>query len=261
MGWGILGGCHGGGSWAGWVLQIVNQLDEFTSEYSPDSPTAIENDLLLHWYPKRVVKRFGHCESLLELGIGHGYTAAIFFAACDRHVIVEGSPVMMGRFRESHPDFGAELVAGWFESFETEEQFDVIIMGFILEHVDDPGLLLDRYRARLRPGGRLFIAVPNAKSLNRRLGLELGMIDDIYSLNENDVALGHQRQYCRDTLREEVEKHGWRVAYEEGIYLKPLPLSVLKTLPDFEENLQAMLRVGIEFPDLCVALLMEVTPA
>jgi len=50
---------------------------------------------------------------------------------------------------------------------------------------------------------------------------------------------------------------GYRITYEEGIYLKPLPLSVLKTLDDFDGNLQAMLKVGIDFPDLCVGLLME----
>jgi hypothetical protein len=50
------------------------------------------------------------------------------------------------------------------------------------------------------------------------------------------------------------------VVHEEGIYLKPLPIGVLKTLPDFRANLQAMLKVGIDFPDLCVGLLMEVTP-
>ena len=56
----------------------------------------------------------------------------------------------------------------------------------------------------------MFVTVPNAKSLNRRLGLELGIIDDIYSLNANDLALGHQRQYCRDTLRQTLRKTGYR---------------------------------------------------
>jgi len=31
----------------------------------------------------------------------------------------------------------------------------------------------------------------------------------------------------------------------------------LQTLPRFEDNLKAMLEVGIEFPDLCVGLLLE----
>jgi SAM-dependent methyltransferase len=153
-----------------------------------------------------------------------------------------------------------ELLFDYFETFEPRELFDVIIMGFILEHVDDPGLLLARYKKFLKPGGRIFIAVPNAKSLNRRLGLELGIIDDIYSLNANDLALGHKRQFCRDTLRDLLVDHGYRVVYEEGIYLKPLPIGILKNLQNFQANLQAMLKVGIDFPDLCVGLLVEVAP-
>ena len=130
-------------------------------------------------------------------------------------------------------------------------------MGFVLEHVDDPVAILRRYAGFLTPGGRIVIAVPNAKSMNRRLGLAMGMIDDIYALNETDHILGHQRNFCRDTLRGAVESAGLKITDEEGIYLKPLPLGVLKTLDDMDANLRAMCEVGVDFPDLCVALLVE----
>lgn len=238
----------------------MKNLDEVSSEYLPNAPTAVENDLVLHWYPKRIVNRFKHCDSLLELGLGHGFTPTIFNGCCTSHVIVEGSQVVIDLFQKNHPGFAAELVFDYFETFEPRTAFDVIIMGFILEHVDDPEILLRRYKKHLKPGGQIFIAVPNAKSMNRRLGLELGVIQDIYSLNANDLALGHKRQFCRDTLKKMVVDCGYQVVHEEGIYLKPLPLSVLKTMPDFEANLQAMLKVGVDFPDLCVGLLVEITP-
>jgi SAM-dependent methyltransferase len=238
----------------------MKNLDAVASEYFPNATTAIENDLILHWYPHRIVKRFEHCQSLLELGLGHGFTASIFSSACDRHVIVEGSQVVIELFRENHPEFSGEIIFDYFETFEPRELFDVIVMGFVLEHVDDPGQLLAQYKKFLKPTGRFFITVPNAKSLNRRLGLELGMIDNIYSLNANDLAQGHKHNFCRDTLKQLLAEQGYRVEYEEGIYLKPLPLGVLKTLPDFQANLQAMLKVGVDFPDLCVGLLMEVLP-
>lgn len=237
----------------------MNDLDAVSSEYGPNAATAIENDLILKWYPKRIVERFGHCESLLELGIGHGFTAGIFNAACDRHVLIEGSQVVIDQFRASHPNFNADLNFGYFEEFDTEERFDVIVMGFILEHVESPAYLLDRFRKLLKPDGRLYVAVPNAKSMNRRLGIELGLINDIYDLNANDHALGHRRQYCLDTLKQELTQCGYALTHQEGIYLKPLPLNVLKTLPAFEDNLQAMLRIGVEFPELCVGLLIEAT--
>lgn len=235
----------------------MESLDTVTKEYFPNAATAIENDLILHWYPKRIVSRFRHCESLLELGIGHGFTASIFNKACDKHIIVEGSRVVIDLFRKNYPDSSAQIVFDLFESFESRDKFDIIIMGFILEHVDDPAFLINRYKKFLKSDGKIFVAVPNAKSLNRRLGLELGIINDIYSLNENDIALGHKRQFCRDSLRKLLTDHGFQIIYEEGIYLKPLPLTTLKTLPDFRANLQAMLKVGINFPDLCVGLLVE----
>jgi ubiquinone/menaquinone biosynthesis C-methylase UbiE len=235
----------------------MKDLNQMTSEYRPNAVTEIENNLILNWYPKRMIQRFGHAQDLLELGIGHGFTAGIFATACDRQIIVDGSSVVIEQFKSHHAAFKGGIVEAYFENFHPDSLFDVIIMGFILEHVDDPDLILERYRSFLKPGGKLYVAVPNAKSMNRRLGLEMGLIDDIYSLNANDIALGHQRQYCRDTLTEAVERAGYCITHEEGIYLKPLPLSVLKTLDDMNENLQAMLKVGVDFPDLCVALLME----
>lgn len=235
-------------------------LNDVTSQYQPGAATEIENDLMLNWYPKRILKRLEGTgvKSLLELGIGHGFTSVLFNKFFERHVIVEGSSVVIDMFRKKNSGVSAEIVEEFFENFSTSEKFDVIVMGFVLEHVDDPGLILDRFKGFLAPCGRMFVAVPNAKSLNRRLGLALGMIDDIYDLNENDLALGHRRQFCRDTLKQLLSNHGLDVVWEEGIYLKPLPLGVLQQLPRFEDNLQAMLEVGVEFPDLCVGLLMEV---
>lgn len=236
---------------------MKKDLNLVSSEYRPNAATEIENNLILNWYPYRIIDRFKHADSLLELGLGHGYTAKIFNKACDSHVVVDGSSVVIDQFRENTPNFQGEIVEAYFEDYIPKESFDIVVMGFILEHVDDPDLILEHYRSFLKPGGKLYVAVPNAKSMNRRIGLEMGLIDDIYGLNANDLALGHQRQYCRDTLTAAVNRAGYRITHEEGIYLKPLPLGVLKTLDDMDANLQAMLKVGVDFPDLCVGLLME----
>lgn len=239
----------------------MNEIDTLAKEYLPDAATATENDLIMHWYPQRIIKRFDHCDSLLELGLGHGFTAVLFNPVCKEHIVLEGSQTVIENFNKSHPDFSGNVILSYFEDYDTDKTFDVIVMGFVLEHVDDPRLILEKYKKYLKPGGKMYITTPNAKSLNRRLGLELGKIDSIYSLNSNDIALGHKRQFCRDTLKQLIIESGYRVTYEEGVYLKPLPLAVLKTLDDFEGNLQAMLKVGVDFPDLCVSLLMEVIPA
>jgi SAM-dependent methyltransferase len=174
-----------------------------------------------------------------------------------RHVIIEGASVVIEQFRADHPDLDCEVQHCFFEEFQTSELFDYIIMGFILEHVDDPRLILRRFRKVLKPGGKLYAAVPNGKSLNRRLGLAMGLIDDLYSLNQHDIALGHKRQYCVETFKDEIEQAGFEVKHLEGIYLKPLPLHVLQGIYNADQNFQALLEVGIDFPDLCVGILVE----
>lgn len=237
----------------------MSSLDQVSSEYRPGSATEIENNLILNWYPHRIIKRLEGLpyESMLELGLGHGYTTKFFSQHFDRHVVIEGSGVVISLFDSQNVPEHVEIVQSYFEEFDTKEQFDVILMGFVLEHVDDPGLILERFKRYLKPEGKLYIAVPNAKSLNRRFGLAMGKIDDIYSLNENDLALGHQRQFCLQTLHALVANSGYKCQWEEGIYLKPLPLGYLQNIPEFNENLQAMLKVGVEFPELCVGLLLE----
>ncbi len=236
----------------------MNNLDTFAVAYEPNHKIALENNLILNWYPKRILNKVNNKGSILELGVGHGHTSLLFNKEFKEHTIIEGSKEIIDNFTKNNSLIKATLVHEWFERFETEKKFDVIVMGFVLEHVDNPKIILEKYKKFLKPNGQLFIAVPNAKSLNRRYGLELGLISNIYDLNENDIALGHKRQYCLDTLTKEVEEVGGNVKNIEGIYLKPLPLDHLKTLNNFEENLQAMLKVGIDFPELCVGILMEV---
>jgi len=242
---------------------MTNALDKVASEYKPGSATSVENELILNWYPPRILARLGPLQnaSLLELGLGHGYTTALFNRHFSRHVVIEGSGEVIALFRAQYPDLHIELVESYFEHYQSDSRFDVVMMGFILEHVDDPAVVLRRFKPLLKPGGRLYVAVPNAKSLNRRLGLAMGKINDIYELNANDHALGHQRQFCRDTLKALLTEEGFRVTWEEGIYLKPLPLGYMQQMPEVDENLRAMCEVGVDFPDLCVGLLMEVEVA
>src|SRR5208282_1346221 len=116
----------------------------------------------------------------------------------------------------------AEIIETYFESFEGEERFDVIVMGFILEHVDKPAEILARYRRFLAPNGTLFATVPNMESMNRRLGHLAGLLPDLGALSENDLLLGHKRYYTVNSLKVELRDAGYNVERVEGIYLKPI---------------------------------------
>lgn len=228
------------------------------NERSYDEVHVIDNRLMHTWYPARVVQMARKGGSMLELGLGHGHSCAFFSQAFPRYVSVEGSPEMIVRFRERFDVPGLEITQGFFEDFETEERFDSIGMGFVLEHVDDPGLILTRFTRFLAPGGSIFIAVPNAESLHRRFGHAAGMLPDMTVLSKGDLEFGHQRYFTLDTLKHLVESSGLSVMNVEGILLKPVTTQQLVDLNLDERILQAMLKVGIDYPELSNSILMQV---
>jgi SAM-dependent methyltransferase len=64
---------------------------------------------------------------------------------------------------------GHEYFCGPVETFETENQFDLVLMLNIIEHVADPSAVLSRIRSMLAPGGLILIKTPNTDSLDARL--------------------------------------------------------------------------------------------
>ncbi|WP_061952647.1 class I SAM-dependent methyltransferase [Cupriavidus pauculus] len=232
-------------------------LDAFVSAYDRSFAYAYDNEIMLNWYPKRIIERVPAQGRLLELGIGHGFTTARFAQHFSHTMVVDGSAAVVARFRAEFPDCSAEVVEGYFEQFDTDEQFDVIVMGFVLEHVEDPDLVLRHFARFLAPGGRCFVAVPNGESMHRRLGHLAGLLDDVMSLGHGDVALGHLRQYSKDTLVAQLEAAGYAVRGVEGIFLKPFTTQQLQSLALPESITQALCELGISYPELSCALLAE----
>lgn len=236
-----------------------NTLDSHVVAYQGNSLYDFDNHILLAWYPQRVLHFAGAARSLLELGLGHGYTTDIFSRRFERHLVLEGSAAVIRNFRERHPNCPSEIVETFFETFDTEERFDIIVMGFILEHVADPMPVLRRFRNFLAPGGKIFVAVPNAQALNRRLGNLMGLLDNITQLSENDQLLGHLRFYTVESLTKDLALAGYGIDRLEGIYLKPFTTSQILSLDLDQKAIDALCQVGIDYPELCCGLFVEIS--
>jgi 2-polyprenyl-3-methyl-5-hydroxy-6-metoxy-1,4-benzoquinol methylase len=239
---------------------MSNTLDSHVVAYQGDNLYDFDNTIQLRWYPERIASFTRGARSLLELGLGHGITANAFNPHFERHVVVDASPAVIANFREKYPESRVEVVESYFESYQTNERFDVVVFGYILEHVDDPVQVLRHFRQFLAPGGRMFATVPNAEVLNRRLGHLAGILPDMQELSDHDHLLGHKRYYTVDSFNADLEAAGYLVRRMEGVYLKPLTTRQMLSLELDPRIIDALCEIAIDYPELSCGMLAEVEP-
>ncbi|MCX8070707.1 MAG: class I SAM-dependent methyltransferase [Thermodesulfovibrionales bacterium] len=220
------------------------------------NPYYLETLISNQYYAHRIVELSKGARSALELGIGYSITTEIFKRFFKRYCIIDSDRELIKDFIKQTGNKNIEVVNEYFEDYHTKEKFDVIIMGFVLEHVDDPTLILNKYKEFLSDRGKLFITVPNATSLHRRIAYEAGLMSDMYVFNEVDIKVGHKRYFDVDKIKALVKSCGYDVVKIEGIFLKPITTSQMVQI-GFNENIySALLKIGKDYPELSNSILV-----
>jgi SAM-dependent methyltransferase len=104
---------------------------------------------------------------MLEIGCGRG---ELLLGALNRGWSVHGIEMTEG-FAKVASSKGIDIERSSVEQSKSLNQtYDVILLAAILEHLYDPIAILKKVHAALRPGGLVFIDVPNERSLTMRIG-------------------------------------------------------------------------------------------
>jgi len=241
-----------------------DNLDSFDKAYESDFKHNDENTWFLSRYGQymRESIRSNNFKSILSLGIGHQIVSDILSEelsnGVSEYVILEGSKSLIDSFKiRAEYKKRISLIHTYFEDYSIDKKFDAIEMGFILEHVNDPALIVNKFKNFLSENGRMYIAVPNARSLHRLIGFEAGLLDDIYKLSPCDLQLGHKRYFDLATTLNMVEKAGLKVHNTIGLMLKPITTSQIIQLGWDEHVIKALLKIGDEYPDIANGILIE----
>jgi len=206
------------------------------------------------------LRRLGRANSrtLLNVGCGAGLFNALAEARGFRLTAIEPDPeafkVAQKRAMKESLIINTSLFA-----FEPSQQFDVIVLHDVLEHIEDESSAVRRLSELLKPKGILIGSVPALQSLFGR----------------HDEELGHFRRYRKRSLRSSLS-HEFRVDriryfglsgipfvwYFSRLRRKPYPLNnesggknsssrLLKTICTFEEKI---------VPPVGTSLLFEANP-
>ncbi len=200
----------------------------------------------------------------LELGCSDGYMTQMLANHLTNLDVVDGSQSFLDEAKKRKLD-NVNYVYSLFEEFESDVKYDYVFASFIQEHVLDPGLVLAMIKRVIKPNGRLFLVVPNARALSRQLALHMGLIKDLKALTENDLVNGHRRVYDRVCFNREIREAGFQIVAEGGLMLKILADFQLDKLIDDgmlgPQQIDGLYRLGLEYPDLCGSLFAVCKPA
>ena len=164
----------------------------------------------------------GRRGSMLELGCGRG---ELLRGAANRGWSVRGVEMTEAFARIAIEEQGVEVERAAIESAQSlGASYDIVLLAAILEHLYDPAETLKRVRGALRPGGLVFIDVPNECSLMSRAGnayMRLRAKDWAINLSPT-FAPFHVVGFCPMSLRYllrrtgfnpiKLELHRWNIA-------------------------------------------------
>lgn len=136
------------------------------AELAPDDQTG-RATLALHEERYRFARSHLRPGRTLDLACGVGYGCAILAERADVRVLgVDVSDHAIAYARRHHAGPRVDYRVSDAVAFDDAEGFDGIVSLETLEHVADPGLLIARFAALLRPGGRLVASVPTTPSVD-----------------------------------------------------------------------------------------------
>ena len=192
--------------------------------------------------------RGGTC---LELGPAEGLMTDSVVRHFEKVVAVDGSAAFCAQLQRAIPE--VEVHCSLFELYEPDAKFDAILLGHILEHVERPVDLLRRVGQWLSDSGKLFVAVPNSRSLHRQAAVVMGLLRSESELNDTDVRQGHRRVYSPEALRSDVLQAGLNIDVFGGFWLKPLSNVQLEEQWT-TEMIDAYMVLGERYPDVAAEI-------
>jgi 2-polyprenyl-3-methyl-5-hydroxy-6-metoxy-1,4-benzoquinol methylase len=159
-------------------------------------------------------------KNVLELGSDGTATSSVLVRCSKKLTIVDMQDKFSTQLKKDKKLKNAKFILSQWESFKPKKKYSDIFLTDSLEHVQNPVNLLKLIRSWLSKEGRLHIIVPNALSLHRLLGVELGFLKSPYELNKNDIESGHVKVYDHNILKEEIKQAGLSILSCQGVQLK-----------------------------------------
>ena len=166
----------------------------------------------------RLIQRFAAGGTLLDLGAAGGELGQALRPHFRRTI---GFEYDVDRLGDLHGRFDQAIIADLEHVPRLPYDVQAIVLADILEHLRDPGRILELCRYALAPDGYIFISVPNIANITIRVGLLFG----VFRYRERGILDStHLRFYTKRSICEEIEGSGFEVV---GIWGSSIPVRLI----------------------------------
>lgn len=215
---------------------------------------------VMHPYMIKSFEPFFNKGSLLELGSFKGDFTRRFLPYFDDVTCVEASEVAVAQAQQKLGD-KVTFINSLFEKANLPKRYNNIVLTHVLEHLDDPVLVLKRINDEwLAEGGRFFLVCPNANAPSRQIAVKMGLISHNAAVTPAEAEHGHRCTYTLDTLERDAVAAGLKVVHRSGIFFKALANFqwdlLLQTDIISKEYLEGCYKLGQQYPDLCSSIFL-----
>ena len=215
---------------------------------------------VMHPFMIRAFTPFFIKGGLLELGSYKGDLTRRFLPFFDDITCVEASDAALAEARNK---LGSKVnyVNSLAERATLPRRFENIVLTHVLEHLDDPVLVLRRVNDEwLTESGRFLLVCPNANAPSRQIAVKMGLISHNAAVTPAEAEHGHRRTYTLDTLERDAVAAGLKVIHRSGIFFKALANfqwdRLLQTDIISVEYLDGCYKLGQQYPDLCSSIFL-----
>lgn len=215
---------------------------------------------IMHPYMLRSFIPYFRSGNLLELGSFKGDFTGRLLPYFKEITCVEASDEAISIAKKEF-EGKVKFVNSLFERVDLPSKYDNIVLTHVLEHLDDPVLVLKRINHEwLSEKGRLFLVCPNANAPSRQIAVKMGLISHNSAITPAEKEHGHHITYTLDTLERDVKKAGLKVVHRSGIFFKALANfqwdKLLQTDIISNEYLDGCYELGQQYPDLCSSIFL-----
>ena len=168
--------------------------------------------------------------SIMDIGCGNG---CLLHLAREAGWTVKGMELSAYAAQNIASDTGIDVAVANFLEYEPNvgEQYDVVVLRHVLEHLPDSVLAMDKINALLKDNGLALLEFPNTRSLGyglKRVLKNRGLRNKKFS---PEWRPGHVNEHCRQSFKFLLAKTGFELVKWRTYSSKPVSDAIYRVIP------------------------------